>query len=1518
MTAIDRQTSRLIDLTLPSVYSLSDEAKAERANREALDQFKKSLDAESVFSRRGLEAAFWGSGPTAAIVNIIGRSGWEPDPNFQLTQDAYEKLAEGIDPDLWPRLATAVSFEHSVFLREQARRQTENRRLLSAYGWGGQALYTAGQFLDPAALGVGIASAGVATAVSAGTSASRVARLARAGFIGASGNAAVTALSGVDDPRIGAGDIALSAAAGAGFGVGVGATRLRGVVGRAVGAGVGQAAPGFAIDLAGTATGDKGVSDLLLNAAHNLASGGILGGLNFNVPRLSEAVTPEAAARVAKGSRQAGTELAFTLQEDMRNTASRMAKDALWEDLRNNGITLDDLTPEGRDYFRDQVNQRVSSPVIGLLDSMPPGDATPPPPTPPIVSATQTPGFPRAWQTTADAFKQTGRRLLHGTSRVFDRFESGTQSRFKGRKSLHVYMTDMPIVAENFSEGTGAFKQVSLEKWRLDEFGNSEYDALTERGSSASKQEIDAFVSEFYSELNAQISKGSRLYYIDHSVPAGEKSVKRRVARAEDVPFDDYLDGDVRLYRQEPRVIEADVYGGEIDLVNGPIPDWVPESIRKWGEKNYTWDHEFDASILPWMREHGVGKLRVSDNYESGGSSYIVDPEMVSYGRDVYAEQQAKAPPPSDSPRTEVPPRVNVPPRTNDVGLGAASPSAPGMGGGPPPKTNAKPGDLDLSGVNDAAWAMNARSTVGGRDVNIEGVPTRTRDETRVFGLPKQLSARFSMGSWVGGHVLSQFRRVANALFPDPMAKSDGSIVRNSAAEWATATRRRSDNRVSAALTEAYARHIEAAAASGSKPLGLDEFFDVADRAHRDPAHPMRSDPGVAHAITEAAAIYKEHLELMQRHGVFGADTVPFDADYTPVRWSRTALDAAVRKHGDTAVVNALAKAILADPKQRADPAMAWHLAGAIVKNGGMRGFDRSGAWTPEEVESVRSAVQSWVESSQPGLNPRQVQDLVDMVMAYASEQSAPAETGKPPRLRRRIPMDHAAVIDMPDGSRLPVSDLLINDIELQMRGYANQAVGASAIAEVFRTQGSGKATNIRDFVAELRQTAIDYSLKPQEYQSSLEHIETGLKLVAGLPLYDTHTATARSLRVIRDLNAARTLGSLAVGVQNFAELVPSLARNGFNAAVRTFFPALEAVRREAIRRNTGVARELALVGSVDDAFGGRWRGFGESAADRAMGKGKGERLAHAVADGAMRLSGLKPGQSFMQRWSTLSLMQRLGDMAVSSRPMSEQWRALLGWSDTEAAAILDQLRTHQRREGSTFDPNVDAWTDTAAQAAYREGVAWAVRRDILNPSAIDGPRWMTTPVGQIFGQLRRFSIGAWESKLLHGIQRRDKLVFMQFMGATVGAALTYMARRMVDAATKEDPGAYLEEQLAPDKIAAAAFSRSAYASLLPGFADSALNLTGRPAVFEFARGSGLKGNFWEGVPAIDWLSNVWRARQTIPGVLTNPDYHFSEDDLRAMTNAAFIPNVLGVRDILYRLAREAGIPSRSLSGSNP
>lgn len=1244
MTTIDRETSRLLDVSLPNVYGLASEAAANRANQEALDRFKASLDAESVFSRRGFEATFLGGGLETGVVGWFARQGWEPDPNFQLTQDAYEKLAEGIDPDLWPRLATAVSFEHSVFLREQARRQTENRRLLSAYGWGGQALYTAGQFISPTALAAGIASAGVATAVSAGTSASRVARLARAGFVGASGNAAVTALAAADDPRIGAGDIALSAAAGAGFGVGVGATRLRGVVGRAVGAGVGQAAPGFAIDLAGTATGDKGVSDLLLNAANNLATGGALGALNFEVPRLSETVRPEARTRVAENSRQAGMELAFTLHEDMRSVAGKMAKDALWEDLTRNGLTPDDLTQEGRDYFRDQVNPRVSSPVIGLLDSLPPGDA----------------------------------------------------------------------------------------------------------------------------------------------------------------------------------------------------------------------------------------------------------------------------PPRSDAPRTE------VPPRTNDVGLGAASPSAPGMGGGPPPKTNAKPGDLDLSGVNDAAWAMNARSTVGGRDVNIEGVPTRTRDETRVFGLPKQLSARFSMGSWVGGHVLPQFRRVANALFPDPMAKSDGSIVRNSAAEWATATRRRSDNRVSAALTEAYARHIEAAAASGSKPLGLDEFFDVADRAHRDPAHPMRSDPGVAHAITEAAAIYKEHLELMQRHGVFGADTVPFDADYTPVRWSRTALDAAVRKHGDTAVVNALAKAILADPKQRADPAMAWHLAGAIVKNGGMRGFDRSGAWTPEEVESVRSAVQSWVESSQPGLNPRQVQDLVDMVMAYASEQSAPAETGKPPRLRRRIPMDHAAVIDMPDGSRLPVSDLLINDIELQMRGYANQAVGASAIAEVFRTQGSGKATNIRDFVAELRQTAIDYSLKPQEYQSSLEHIETGLKLVAGLPLYDTHTATARSLRVIRDLNAARTLGSLAVGVQNFAELVPSLARNGFNAAVRTFFPALEAVRREAIRRNTGVARELALVGSVDDAFGGRWRGFGESAADRAMGKGKGERLAHAVADGAMRLSGLKPGQSFMQRWSTLSLMQRLGDMAVSSRPMSEQWRALLGWSDTEAAAILDQLRTHQRREGSTFDPNVDAWTDTAAQAAYREGVAWAVRRDILNPSAIDGPRWMTTPVGQIFGQLRRFSIGAWESKLLHGIQRRDKLVFMQFMGATVGAALTYMARRMVDAATKEDPGAYLEEQLAPDKIAAAAFSRSAYASLLPGFADSALNLTGRPAVFEFARGSGLKGNFWEGVPAIDWLSNVWRARQTIPGVLTNPDYHFSEDDLRAMTNAAFIPNVLGVRDILYRLAREAGIPSRSLSGSNP
>lgn len=128
---------------------------------------------------------------TTTAARQMGRSGFEADDNFQFSPELWDKLATGLPPEYQKALGAAVSEQHAVVLSEQTRKSYEIDQKLGSMGIGGMGLRLGAAMLDPVAIGISVATAGLgAPAVGAGQ-VSRMGRFLRAGAASGAVNAGI-------------------------------------------------------------------------------------------------------------------------------------------------------------------------------------------------------------------------------------------------------------------------------------------------------------------------------------------------------------------------------------------------------------------------------------------------------------------------------------------------------------------------------------------------------------------------------------------------------------------------------------------------------------------------------------------------------------------------------------------------------------------------------------------------------------------------------------------------------------------------------------------------------------------------------------------------------------------------------------------------------------------------------------------------------------------------------------------------------------------------------------------------------------------------------------------------------------------------------------------------------------------------------------------------------------------------------------------------------------------------------
>lgn len=857
-----------------------------------------------------------------------------------------------------------------------------------------------------------------------------------------------------------------------------------------------------------------------------------------------------------------------------------------------------------------------------------------------------------------------------------------------------------------------------------------------------------------------------------------------------------------------------------------------------------------------------------------------------------HAEAQKVVPEPTGSTLRQVIESDIAKPTTPRGGIGAATQN-PIEFPNPPPAVEREFGDLDLSHVNDAPASL----TFMGR-----------------------MPVSFGMAEQTSHSPVPTIRRAANALGPDPIPKSDGSPSIYTAPEWKA-------DKVNAHVTKVYtgidayhAEHQRAATKAGQTPMTREDFNAQVTRAMR--RGNQHADPAVRKAAEAADGWTREVAETATRHGVKGFDKVSHRAGYVTRLWNPSRIDALVERFGEAEARRLLGEAVML-ASEGLTPQQADTLAKAIIKNGGKvnDGTDVSRAKLfAEDQSEVLATVLKEVE---PNLTDAQIEEIL-----YQVKPRDPG-VGTIPRARRRIQLDetYKATLTDRNGQRVEmgIEDLLENDIEVLQTLYGRQLYGASAMAEVFRVSKKTPEEvidTIPQLLSRLEKDARDFGqVDPRgkltaQAKHHLQNVEVMAKITADIPLRED-TNVRRAARILRNLNTFRLMSNLGTGILNFLEVSEPIVRAGIRSTLRIMpeIPKLFARARDGALSNEFLREvEWFIQGSERVA-----RRVLPRAADDVgpIGIGKFEEASARMARFATDAAGISWSQMAAQRITSLLLRERWTALAFKGQKFTGKQLAELGIDAPMADRIGDQLKKHATTDDGFTGvkvrrTNMDRWDDTEAASFFRAALSKASRRLVMvnNPAAY--ARWMTTDMGKLLSQFRTYTFGAWRNKLLFGVHERnfESLMVVGVTGAA--AALGYVARTYMDSLGHPERRKFLRERMTLEKAIAAGVNRAPWSSFVPGAIDTIVSDIGRrKPFFQHGRTTGLGSGLASGIPAIDWLDSVGRAIGSAQAPFFD-DYEFSRQDVNAIRDAFWVPNILGLRHAVDHLTKAVGLPEKS------
>ncbi|MCE2925658.1 MAG: hypothetical protein LW822_09465 [Phycisphaeraceae bacterium] len=833
-------------------------------------------------------------------------------------------------------------------------------------------------------------------------------------------------------------------------------------------------------------------------------------------------------------------------------------------------------------------------------------------------------------------------------------------------------------------------------------------------------------------------------------------------------------------------------------------------------------------------------------------------------------------------------------------------------------------GDFDVSSVRDMP-----KSTLGAQ-LMVPGTDT------------VMLTGRFSMGSHVGQSPVGAVRDVGAMVLTDLIPRKGRAVVLD-APQWAEGRTQGIVSRFFSENDATYARHIAKARESGVEPVPRDQFMEEVGRAVRRPRGEYTDNAEVNNAADRLRALFAENHSLAARHGVKGFDRFDQSDTYFTRMGSRNKIDDAYARFDEDTVLDVVRNAVIKGYNKiggfrlgKSDGITADELATIIAKN-----------WLKKVGTKNTGDAVAAIELSDPveiaAMLREQVGGQVSerQILAISEKLGRdPEKRGVMSQARRRTALDETHSQDVVDlagnETTLGIEDLLENNAEAIASVYTRRVLGQAAVSEVYRnaSQITGKKIETTgDLLKALRNEAeATPGYSERAINRDLSKIEIGLKLAQGVPLTE-NTATVRTMRAIRNLNYIRLMSNATTGIRNSFEIVGAMAEVG-PALVTKYMPDVASMfkRLENGQLKDQSLREMAYFTGLGESYSAKrvLPGF----ADEMARTNKVEELISKGTRLASNVSLTAPGQTAIERVAGLSVLNRWADIASSGKyievdidgvatkvwsgkKLSTQRRLGLGIQDEAMLErIAVQLRKAPRDELGNVQLDFSTWDDVGAGSAFRNALQLQTSRLVQQNNPAAYARWMTTEMGKVIAQLRTFIFGAWEGKLLYNVAMADKAAFMQWGISSIGAAAGFAVVGYLRS-LELPPDKRLEWQkkyLSAEGLIKAGFSQAAYSSLLPSAVDTVAPMFGFDEVFSFARTTGQRGTLLDN-PTFDWARSAWRSKDAIFGPI-NPNYDFSQQNVRDLKGALWVPRVMGVDGIINYLTRD--LPKQSKREERP
>ena len=385
------------------------------------------------------------------------------------------------------------------------------------------------------------------------------------------------------------------------------------------------------------------------------------------------------------------------------------------------------------------------------------------------------------------------------------------------------------------------------------------------------------------------------------------------------------------------------------------------------------------------------------------------------------------------------------------------------------------------------------------------------------------------------------------------------------------------------------------------------------------------------------------------------------------------------------------------------------------------------------------------------------------------------------------------------------IEDFLERDIELVGRFYARTAGAEISLKRKFgRADMKDQIAEIKNEYKDLRKAAKNMKERRKLNEAEkrdLTNIRAFRDMIRGT--YNKgrdQTAWGKMSRAALSWNYMRLLGG--VTVSSMPDIGRMIGFVGVRNLLRGYVVPL-ATNLKAIKLSIN---EGKIAGAVTETvMNARLATLAELTDPMQAAGSSFERLMDNAVNTFSRVTFLSHWNDFLKGSITVLSQNRMIDNAFNWTKLDKierRWMANTGIGEDMANEIARQVRAHGRKEGGVWVANTEAWTNPAAQRAFRAGIAKSADVQIVTKGVSDAPLALQSNTGRVLMQFKSFALASHQRVLISGLQGRPRhtaemLLFATLTGMMVSYFKNIEAGRTEDAQKLLDnPGRWIGEGL--------------------------------------------------------------------------------------------------------------------------